>query len=143
VNLGLISEKPIKTAEGIEVVPLKVLKAILPDPLTLAPNYTGKTCIGNFVKGKKDGKDKQIFIYNTCDHAACYKEVGSQAISYTAGVPPAAAAILIAKGIWDVKTMVNVEELNPDPFIELLNKMGLATEIQEHPSSLGAAVRVK
>jgi saccharopine dehydrogenase-like NADP-dependent oxidoreductase len=143
VNLGLISEKPIKTAEGIEVVPLKVLKAILPDPLTLAPNYTGKTCIGNFVKGKKDGKDKQIFIYNTCDHAACYKEVGSQAISYTAGVPPAAAAILIAKGIWDVKTMVNVEELNPDPFIELLNKMGLATEIQEHPSSLGAAVSVK
>jgi saccharopine dehydrogenase-like NADP-dependent oxidoreductase len=143
VNLGLTSEKPIKTAEGVEVVPLKVLKALLPDPASLAPNYTGKTCIGNFVKGKKDGKDKQIFIYNICDHAACYKEVESQAISYTAGVPPAAAAMLIAKGDWDVKTMVNVEELNPDPFIALLNKMGLPTEIEEHPKPLEPAIRVK
>lgn len=143
VNLGLVSEKPIKTAEGVEVVPLKVLKALLPDPSSLAANYTGKTCIGNFVKGKKDGKDKQIFIYNVCDHAACYKDVESQAISYTAGVPPTAAAMLIAKGEWDVKTMANVEELNPDPFIELLDKMGLTTEIQEHPSPLEAAIRIK
>lgn len=130
-NLGLTSEKPVKTAEGVEVVPLKVLKALLPDPSSLAPNYTGKTCIGNLIKGKKDGKNKEIFIYNVCDHAACYKEVESQAISYTAGVPPVAAAMLIAKGDWDVKTMVNVEELNPDPFIELLDKMGLPTEICE------------
>ena len=130
-NLGLTSEKPIKTAEGVEVVPLKVLKAILPDPSSLAPNYTGKTCIGNLIKGKKDGKNKEIFIYNICDHAECFKEVESQAISYTAGVPPVAAAMLIAQGAWDVKTMVNVEELNPDPFIELLNIMGLPTEICE------------
>jgi saccharopine dehydrogenase-like NADP-dependent oxidoreductase len=130
-NLGLTSEKPIKTAEGVEVVPLKVLKAILPDPLSLAPNYSGKTCIGNLVKGKKDGKNKKIFIYNNCDHAACYKEVESQAICYTAGVPPVAAAMLIANGVWDVKTMVNVEELNPDPFISLLDKMGLPTKIKE------------
>ncbi|MCK9615142.1 MAG: saccharopine dehydrogenase family protein [Candidatus Omnitrophica bacterium] len=130
-NLGLTSEKPIKTAEGVEVVPLKVLKAILPDPSSLAPNYTGKTCIGNLIKGKKDGKNKEIFIYNVCDHAECFKEVESQAISYTAGVPPVAAAMLIAQGAWDVKTMVNVEELNPDPFIELLNIMGLPTEICE------------
>ena len=81
------------TAEGLEVVPLKVVKACLPDPASLAPGYTGKTCIGNLVKGKKDGKDREIFIYNTCDHAECYQEVGSQAISYTAGVPPVAAAI--------------------------------------------------
>jgi len=130
-KLGLTSVNPVKTAEGIEVVPLKVVKAVLPDPLSLAPNYTGKTCIGNLVKGKKDGKDKEIFIYNTCDHAECYKEVESQAICYTAGVPPVAAAMLIAQGIWDTKTMVNVEELNPDPFINLLNKMGLSTEIRE------------
>jgi saccharopine dehydrogenase-like NADP-dependent oxidoreductase len=130
-NLGLTSEKPVKTAEGVEVVPLKVLKALLPDPSSLAPNYTGKTCIGNLIKGKKDGKNKEIFIYNICDHEACYKEVESQAISYTAGVPPVAAAILIAKGEWDVKTMVNVEELNPDPFLELLDVMGLPTEICE------------
>jgi saccharopine dehydrogenase-like NADP-dependent oxidoreductase len=143
VNLGLTSEKPIKTAEGVEVVPLKLIKALLPDPLSLAPNYTGKTCIGNFVKGMKDGKEREIFIYNSCDHTECYKEVESQAICYTAGVPPAAAAILIAKGIWDVRTMVNVEELDPDPFIELLNKMGLPTVIQQNPAPLQEAVRVR
>lgn len=142
-NLGLTSEKPIKTAEGVEVVPLKVLKAILPDPLSLAPNYTGKTCIGNFVKGVKDGKKRDVFIYNVCDHAQCYKEVESQAICYTAGVPPVAAAMLVAKGLWDVKTMVNVEELNPDPFIELLNKMGLPTQVEENPVALGSGQRVR
>jgi saccharopine dehydrogenase-like NADP-dependent oxidoreductase len=130
-KLGLISEKPVKTAEGLEVIPLKVVKAVLPDPSSLAPNYTGKTCIGNLIKGKKNLVDREVFIYNICDHAECYKEVESQAISYTAGVPPIAAAILVAKGAWDVKTMVNVEELDPDPFLDLLNKMGLKTEIQE------------
>ena len=142
-NLGLTSEKPVKTAEGIEVVPLKVLKALLPDPASLASNYTGKTCIGNFIRGTKDGKKREIFIYNICDHAECYKEVESQAISYTAGVPPVAAALLIAQGAWDVKTMVNVEELDPDPFIGLLNSMGLPTEIQEHPAPLQPSVRVR
>ncbi len=137
-NLGLTSVKPVKTAEGVEVVPLKVLKAVLPDPLSLAPNYTGKTCIGCLIKGKKDGKDKEVFIYNICDHQECYKEVESQAVCYTAGVPPAMAAILIAKGIWDVKTMVNVEELDPDPFIELLNQNGLPTEIKEMPIGTAA-----
>jgi len=130
-NLGLTSEKPIKTAEGVEVVPLKVLKAILPDPLSLAPNYVGKTCIGCLVRGEKNGKYKEVFIYNICDHQEAYKEVETQAICYTAGVPPVAAAILISKGIWDIKTMVNVEELDPDPFLELLNKMGLKTQIRE------------
>ena len=130
-NLGLTSEKPIKTAEGVEVVPLKVLKALLPDPLSLAPNYKGKTCIGTLIKGKKDGKYKEVFIYNICDHQECYKEVEAQAVCYTAGVPAAMTAILIAKGIWDVKTMVNVEELDPDPFLELLEKNGLPTEIKQ------------
>ena len=130
-NLGLTSEKSVKMSDGTEIVPLKFLKAILPDPLTLAQNYTGKTCIGNLIRGTKNGAPKEIFIYNVCDHAECYKEVESQAISYTAGVPPIAAAMLVTKGDWDVKTMVNVEELNPDPFIELLNKMGLPTEIRE------------
>ena len=142
-NLGLTSEQPIKTAEGIEVVPLKVLKAILPDPISLAPNYTGKTCIGNFIKGEKNGKLKEVFIYNSCDHALCYAEVESQAISYTAGVPPAAAAILIAKGDWDIKTMVNVEELDPDNFIDLLNKMGLPTVILQNPLPLSSIVKIK
>ncbi|MFA6349950.1 MAG: saccharopine dehydrogenase family protein [Candidatus Omnitrophota bacterium] len=142
-NLGLTSEKPIKTAEGVEVVPLKVLKALLPDPSSLAPNYTGKTCIGNYFKGKKDGKRKEMLIYNICDHAECFKEVESQAISYTAGVPPVAAAMLIAKGDWDVKAMVNVEELDPDPFIALLDKMGLPTVIEDNPTPLRPSARVR
>ncbi|MDO8734072.1 MAG: saccharopine dehydrogenase family protein [Elusimicrobiota bacterium] len=130
-NIGLLSEKPVRTAEGLTVVPLKLVKAVLPDPQSLAPNYTGKTCIGCLIKGEKDGRQKEIFIYNVCDHKECYNEVESQAISYTAGVPPVAAAILVSKGVWDVKTMVNVEELDPDTFIELLNKMGLPTEIKD------------
>lgn len=130
-NLGLLSEQPVTTAEGQEVVPLKVVKAVLPDPATLAPDYTGKTCIGDLVKGIKDGKEREIFIYNVSDHKEAYKETESQGISYTAGVPPVAAAILVAKGIWDTKKMVNVEELDPKPFISLLNKIGLETYIRE------------
>lgn len=130
-NLGLLSEQPVTTAEGLEVVPLKVVKAVLPDPSSLAPEYTGKTCIGDVVKGKKDGKHKEVFIYNVADHAEAYAEVGSQGISYTAGVPPVAAAILIANGAWDVEKMVNVEELDAKPFINLLNEMGLPTRIKD------------
>ena len=132
-NIGLTSEIPVKLDNGVEVVPLKVLKALLPDPSSLAKGYTGKTCIGNYIRGTKDGKDKDIFIYNICDHAECYKEVESQAISYTAGVPVTAAAILVARGDWNVKRMVNVEELDPTPFIELMDKMGLPTEYLESP----------
>jgi len=130
-NLGLLSEQPVTTAEGLEVVPLKVVKAVLPDPSSLAPNYTGKTCIGDLVKGQKDGKEREVFIYNVADHAEAYAEVGSQAISYTAGVPPVAAAMLIAEGTWDPGTMVNVEELDPRPFLAILNRIGLPTRIKE------------
>lgn len=130
-NLGLLSEKPVKTAEGLEVVPLKVVKAVLPDPSSLAPGYSGKTCIGDLVKGEKDGKPHEVFIYNVSDHAEAFQEVGSQAISYTAGVPPVAAAMLIAQGVWDVKKMVNVEELPAQPFIGLMNKIGLPSRIRD------------
>ena len=130
-KIGMLSNVPVKTAEGVEIVPLKALKAVLPDPASLASTYTGLTCIGNLIKGTKDGKYREIFIYNVCDHAKCYKEVESQAISYTAGVPPVAAAILIAKGIWNPKTMVNVEELDPDPFLKLLGTMGLTTHVMD------------
>jgi saccharopine dehydrogenase-like NADP-dependent oxidoreductase len=130
-NIGLLSEKPVRTSEGLEVVPLKVLKACLPNPKELAPNYTGKTCIGVLINGTWDKQKKEIFIYNICDHQSCYKEIESQAISYTAGVPAVSAAILINNGIWDVKKMVNIEELNPDPYITLLKTMNLTTEIIE------------
>ena len=130
-NLGLLSEQPVKTAEGLEVVPLKVVKAVLPDPSSLAPDYAGKTCIGDVVKGVKDGQKREVFIYNVADHEEAYAEVGSQAISYTAGVPAAAAAILVAKGDWDARRMVNVEELAPRPFLRLLDQMGLPTRIRD------------
>ena len=130
-SLGLLSEQPVMTAEGLEVIPLKVVKAVLPDPSSLAPNYEGKTCIGDFVKGIKDGKEREVFIYNVADHKEAYLEVGSQGISYTAGVPPVAAAILIAKGAWDVKKMVNVEELPAQPFLAVLNRIGLQTCIRD------------
>ena len=128
-SLGLLSEHPVKTAEGQEVVPLKVVKAVLPDPAGLAPDYTGKTCIGDLVKGRRNGQEAEVFIYNVADHKQAYEEVGSQGISYTAGVPPVAAAILIARGVWDVKRMVNVEDLPARPFLELLGDMGLPTRV--------------
>ena len=130
-NLGLLSEQPVTTAEGLEVVPLKLVKAVLPDPSSLAPNYTGKTCIGDFVKGSKNGKPVEVFVYNISDHKAAYEEVGSQGISYTAGVPPVAAAMLIANGVWDVGHMANVEDLDPKPFLGMLAKMGLPTRIKD------------
>ena len=130
-NLGLLSEQPVMTAEGQEVIPLKVVKAVLPDPSSLAPNYTGKTCIGDKVKGKINGVDNEVFIYNISDHKDAYNEVGSQGISYTAGVPPVAAAMLVATGEWDAGKMVNVEELDAKPFINLLNNIGLPTRIQD------------
>ncbi|WP_111558199.1 saccharopine dehydrogenase family protein [Paracoccus sediminilitoris] len=128
-NLGLLSEQPVKLANGDEVVPLKVVKAVLPDPASLAPDYEGKTCIGDLVKGTRDGKPGEVFIYNVADHKDAYTEVGSQGISFTAGVPPVAAAILIARGPWDVRKMANVEELPARPFLELLGQMGLPTRV--------------
>jgi saccharopine dehydrogenase-like NADP-dependent oxidoreductase len=130
-NLGLLSEQPVTTAEGLDVVPLKVVKAVLPDPSSLADGYTGKTCIGTLAKGVKDGREREIFIYNVADHEEACEEVGSQGISYTAGVPAVAAAILVATGRWDVGRMANVEELPPRPFLGLLGKLGLSTHLSE------------
>lgn len=129
-NLGLLSEQPVTTAEGQEVVPLKVVKAVLPDPGSLAPDYTGKTCIGDLVKGRYQGQPREVFIYNVSDHAEAYRETGAQGISYTAGVPAVATALLIASGEWDVKKMANIEDLPPRPFIELLDRIGLPTQIK-------------
>ncbi|HBC88464.1 MAG TPA: saccharopine dehydrogenase [Lentisphaeria bacterium] len=130
-TLGFLSHLPVKLTTGQEVVPLKVVKALLPDPKTLAPKYTGKTCIGNFVKGWKNGKKREVLIYQASDHHKCFLEVGSQGISYTAGVPPVAAAMLIANGKWDACKMVNVEEMDPEPFIAILDKIGLPTDVKE------------
>lgn len=130
-NLGLLSEKPVRTAEGQEVIPLKVVKAVLPDPASLAPDYVGKTCIGDVIRGTRDGKPAEVFLYNVADHKEAYTEVGAQGISYTAGVPPVAAALLIADGTWDVGAMANVEDLDPRPFLNLLNHMGLPSRVRD------------
>ena len=130
-NLGLLSEQPVQTAEGQSVVPLKLVKAVLPDPASLAPGYTGKTCIADLVKGSKNGQPREVLIYNVADHEEAYAETDSQGISYTAGVPPVAAARLIARGEWDAQRMVNVEELAPEPFLTLLDQMGLPTRIKD------------
>ena len=130
-NLGLLSEQPVVTAEGLEVVPLKLVKAVLPDPSSLAPNYTGKTCIGDLVKGTKDGEPVEVFVYNVADHKDAFNEVGSQGISYTAGVPPVAVAMLIADGTYDQGVMLNVEELDPKPLFTLLDDIGLPTRVKD------------
>jgi len=132
-TLGLLSHLPVTMPDGQQVVPLKLVKALLPDPQTLAEGYTGKTCIGNVIKGRKDGAERELFIYQVSDHEEAFKEVEAQGISYTAGVPPVAAAILVAKGTWDAHTMVNVEELDPEPFIALLDEIGLPTDYLELP----------
>ncbi|MBP5416637.1 MAG: saccharopine dehydrogenase family protein [Clostridiales bacterium] len=123
-NVGMTSIEPV-IYEGHEIVPLQFLKFMLPDPATLGPRTVGKTNIGCIFKGKKDGKEKKYYLYNVCDHQECYKEVGSQAISYTTGVPAMIGAMLIMQGTWKRPGVYNIEEFDPDPFMDALNKWGL------------------
>jgi saccharopine dehydrogenase (NAD+, L-lysine forming) len=123
-NVGMTSIKPIEF-EGKKIVPLQFLKAVLPDPATLGPRTKGKTNIGCIFQGIKDGKEKNYYLYNVCDHQECFKEAGSQAISYTTGVPAMIGAMMVLTGKWKKPGVFNVEELDPDPFMEQLNKQGL------------------
>ncbi|OPZ93961.1 MAG: Carboxynorspermidine synthase [candidate division TA06 bacterium ADurb.Bin417] len=129
-NVGLTRIDPV-LYEGHPVVPLKFLKSLLPDPASLAENYTGKTNIGCLFEGVKDGKARRIYIYNVCDHAACYREVKAQAISYTTGVPAMIGGLLMVTGAWRGQGVFNLEELDPDPFMERLNRHGLPWVIEE------------
>ena len=113
-NVGMTSIEPIDF-KGQKVQPIEFLKAILPDPASLGPRTKGKTCIGCDILGTKDGKKKRIFIYNSCDHQECFKEVSSQAISYTTGVPAMIGAQMILKGLWKEPGVWNLEQRNPDP----------------------------
>ena len=131
-NVGMTSIEPIMF-EGKEIVPLQFLKAVLPDPSSLGPRTKGKTNIGCIFVGKKDGKEKKIYIYNTCDHQECYKEVGSQAVAYTTGVPAMIGAMMILNGTWKKPGVYNMEEFDPDPFMEALNKWGLPWKVSEDP----------
>ena len=131
-DVGMTSIEPIMY-EGREIVPLQFLKAVLPDPASLGPRTVGKTNIGCIFRGKKDGKDKTYYLYNICDHQECYKEVGSQAISYTTGVPAMIGAMMIMTGQWAKAGVYNIEEFDPDPFMDALNKWGLPWQENFNP----------
>ncbi len=123
-NVGMTSIEPIDF-NGQKIVPLQFLKAVLPDPASLGARTVGKTNIGCVITGKKDSQPKNYYVYNVCDHQAAYREVGSQAISYTTGVPAMIGAALLIDGTWNLKGVRNVEEFDPDPFMDALNKFGL------------------
>ncbi len=123
-NVGMTSIEPINY-KGTDIVPLEFLKAVLPEPGSLGENYKGETSIGCQVKGLKDGQDKTYYVYNNCSHAEAYKEVKAQAVSYTTGVPAMIGAMMMLTGKWSGQGVFNVEEFNPDPFMEQLNKHGL------------------
>ena len=131
-NVGMTSIDPIMY-EVKEIIPLQFLKAVLPDPSSLGPRTKGKTNIGCIFTGKKDGVEKTIYIYNTCDHQECYKEVGSQAVAYTTGVPAMIGTMMLMTGTWQGPGVFNIEEFDPDPFMDALNKWGLPWKIKENP----------
>ena len=123
-NVGMTRIDPV-IYNGQEIIPLQFLKALLPDPASLGPLTQGRTCIGCLIKGIKDRKEKEYFIYNICDHQEAYKEVKSQAISYTTGVPAMIGAKMMLTGKWKGTGVFNMEQFDPDPFMDDLNKYGL------------------
>ena len=131
-NVGMLSTAPVEF-QGQKIVPIQFLKELLPDPATLGPRTVGKTNIGCIFTGIKDGKERSIFIYNVCDHQECYKEVESQAISYTTGVPAMIGTMMVVNGNWNKPGVFTVEEFDPDPYMEALNKWGLPWNVVENP----------
>jgi saccharopine dehydrogenase (NAD+, L-lysine-forming) len=129
-NVGLTSIEPIEF-QGHKIVPLQFLKALLPDPASLAPGYTGKTSIGCLIAGTKDGKPRRVFIYNVCDHAETYKEVRAQAVSYTTGVPAVVGAEMMLTRQWYQPGVWNMEQHDPEPFLARLGPAGLPWHVQE------------
>ncbi len=123
-NIGMAGIEPVMF-EGKEIVPIQFLKAVLPDPGELGENYTGETSIGCRIRGIKDEKEKTYYIYNNCSHQAAYDETGAQGVSYTTGVPAMIGAMMYLTGKWKKPGVFNVEEFNPDPFMDMLNKHGL------------------
>jgi saccharopine dehydrogenase (NAD+, L-lysine-forming) len=123
-NVGMTRIDPVDFG-GTKIVPLQFLKALLPDPASLGPKTRGKTCIGCLMRGVKGGKPKRYYVFNICDHEAAYAETGSQAISYTTGVPAMIGAMLMLTGQWRGQGVFNMEQLDPDPFMDAMNRYGL------------------
>ena len=132
-DVGMLSTAPV-LYEGREIVPIQFLKALLPDPASLGPRTKGKTNIGCIFTGKKDGKDKTYALYNVCDHEECYREAGSQAISYTTGVPAMCGALMLLTGQWKKPGVYTVEEFDPDPFLAALDAYGLPRRENRAPA---------
>ncbi|EAI4330113.1 saccharopine dehydrogenase family protein [Campylobacter upsaliensis] len=135
-NVGMLGIKPVKH-KGVEIVPIEFLKTLLPDPASLGERTKGYTNIGCVIRGIKDGKDKQVYIYNVCNHEECFKETLSQAVSYTTGVPAMIGAKLVARGIWSGVGVKNMEEFDAKPFMDELNSQGLPWKILEMKPDLG------
>ncbi|WP_270993452.1 saccharopine dehydrogenase family protein [Campylobacter upsaliensis] len=135
-NVGMLGIKPVKH-KGVEIVPIEFLKTLLPDPASLGERTKGYTNIGCVIRGVKDGKDKQVYIYNVCNHEECFKETLSQAVSYTTGVPAMIGAKLVACGIWSGVGVKNMEEFDAKPFMDELNTQGLPWKILEMKPDLG------
>ena len=129
-NVGMLGIEPVEH-QGQKIVPIEFLKTLLPDPASLGERTKGKTNIGIVAEGIKDGKKRKIYIYQVSDHEACYKEVNSQAVSYTTGVPAMIGAKLMLEKVWYKEGVHNMEEFDPDPFMEELNKQGLPWKIKE------------
>lgn len=130
-NIGMASIEPINY-QGKEIVPLQFLKAVLPDPGDLGDNYVGETSIGCRIRGMKDGKEKTYYIWNNCSHQAAFEETGTQGVSYTTGVPAMLGAMMVLTGEWSGKGVFNVEEFNPDPFLDQLGENGLVWHEKEN-----------
>ena len=130
-NIGMASIEPINY-QGKEIVPLQFLKAVLPDPGDLGDNYVGETSIGCRIRGMKDGKEKTYYIWNNCSHQAAFEETGTQGVSYTTGVPAMLGAMMVLTGEWSGKGVFNVEEFNPDPFLDKLGENGLVWHEKEN-----------
>lgn len=131
-NVGMLGTEPVEF-NGQQIVPIQFLRTLLPDPASLGPRTVGKTNIGCIFTGIKDGKQRSVYIYNVCDHQECFREVGSQAISYTTGVPAMIGTSLLMQGLWKKPGVFNVEEFDPDPFMDALNKWGLPWQVEENP----------
>ena len=129
-NVGMTSIEPVEY-QGRKIIPLQFLKALLPDPSSLGENYTGKTSIGCLIEGRKNGEPKKVFIYNVCDHEESWKEVRAQAVSYTTGVPTMVGAKMLLTGQWRGKGVFNVEQFEPEPFLDELGRRGLPWHVKE------------
>ena len=129
-NVGMTRIDPV-IYEGKEIIPLQFLKAVLPEPASLGPTTKGKTNIGDIATGLKDGEEKTFYIYNICDHEDAYRETGNQAVSYTTGVPAMVGAAMMLTGKWRGQGVFNMEQFDPDPYMDMLNKHGLPWQVKE------------